>query len=291
MCVTIALACLDLVHDGIELTEQAVSARASTARLIFESHAAEAYSVIRRLGNPIHESLLTGLLDILLRGSLDARVVAWLCRGGDLSLAFSQRDWSKSRMIIVVSPTVGCAINIYVICGDSWNPGDDTSWTAFLTVHESHAMPMRPRCARYAGEHGGTLFLEDMFAFGIDYVALPTYTWQSIVHPPRCMFADACLVVQGYYSSDITLSNLPSDDDDIPELVWCGVDDEDSGASLDTTLDQFSGGRSDTAIAARTMCIAMMAAIESSRINTDFQANVERRHTSVPFGPDRASAG
>ena len=187
-CVLVGHSLLDLVYDGVAITEDVVVARGDAIALAFTEQAREA---LGRLGDvperlTVREAeLYQDLRDILEWNDHDARLSVHLGHGLPARLAFSTRPWERMRLVVVACVGPGSSVRVYVIVGSQFtsecSEGGGDAWTAWLLVYKNHAVPMRLVDSVFAGEVGASRFLRSLPCFGIAPVTMKASSWRAIV--------------------------------------------------------------------------------------------------------------
>ena len=187
-CVLVGYSLLDLVYDGVAITEDMVGARGDAIAVAFTEQAREA---LDRLGDvperlTVRESeLYQDLRDILDWNGHGARLSVHLGHGLPARLAFSTRPWERMRLLVVACVGPGSSVRVYVIVGSQFtsecDEGGGGAWTAWLLVYKNHAVPMRLADSVFTGEIGASRFLRSLPCFGIAPVTMQASSWRAIV--------------------------------------------------------------------------------------------------------------
>ena len=170
---------LDLVYDGVAITDDMVGARGDAIALAFTEQAREA---LDRLGE-VPERLTVRESELYqdLRGILDwndhgARLSVHLGHGLPARLAFSTRTWERMRLVVVACVGPGSSVRVYAIVGSLFtsecDEGGGDAWTAWLLVYKNHAVSMRLADSVFTGEVGASRFLRSLPCFGIAPVTM-----------------------------------------------------------------------------------------------------------------------
>ena len=183
-CVLVGHSLLDLVYDGVAITESMVGARGDAIALAFTEQAREA---LDRLGEvperlTVRESeLYHDLRGILDWNDHDARLSVHLGHGLPARLAFSTRPWERMRLVVVACVGPGSSVRVYVTVGSLFDEGGGDAWTAWLLVYKNHAVPMRLADSVFTGEVGTSRCLRSLPCFGIAPVTMKASSWRAIV--------------------------------------------------------------------------------------------------------------
>ena len=175
---------LDLLYDGVAITEAMVADRGNAIARAFTAQAEEALASLGAALSSLtvrEVELYHDIKDIVEWNDHDARLSVHVGHGLPSELVFSSRPWEAMRLVVVACVGPGHSVRVYVITGEHFRSGAPGCWTAWLLVYKNHAVAMRLADSTFVGEQGASKFLNTLPCFGISPVAMSARSWRAVV--------------------------------------------------------------------------------------------------------------
>ena len=183
-CVLVHHSLLDLLYDGVAITEAMVADRGRAIARAFTAQAKEALAALGTAPECLtvrEAELYHDIKDIVEWNDHDARLSVHVGHGLPSELVFSSRPWEAMRLVVVACVGPGHSVRVYVITGEHFRSGAPGCWTAWLLVYKNHAVAMRLADSTFVGEQGASKFLNTLPCFGISPVAMSARSWRAVV--------------------------------------------------------------------------------------------------------------
>ena len=183
-CVLVHHSLLDLLYDGVAITEAMVADRGRAIARAFTAQAKEALAALGTAPESLtvrEAELYHDIKDIVEWNDHDARLSVHVGHGLPSELVFSNRPWEAMRLVVVACVGPGHSVRVYVITGEDFRSDAPGCWTAWLLVYKNHAVAMRLADSTFVGERGASQFLNTLPCSGISPVAMTARSWRAVV--------------------------------------------------------------------------------------------------------------